>query len=139
MRAGHRVHPVRVMPQVEVFGVEKIDFEINLPMLAVPDARRCDRCDYLTGDPLVKSCPECGADLVTQRVIRLTGVRAGGGNITGWSRETGYWLSAMILAGVVGSAMTADLVDGDRRGTAFALTLGGALHRLVRDHDGDDD
>lgn len=46
------------------------------------DARRCDRCDYLTGDPLVKSCPECGADLVTQRVIRLTGVRAGGGNIS---------------------------------------------------------
>jgi hypothetical protein len=46
------------------------------------EARRCDRCDYLTGDPLVKSCPECGVDLVTQRVIRLTGVRGGGGNIS---------------------------------------------------------
>lgn len=46
------------------------------------DARRCDRCDYLTGDPLVKACPECGVDLITQRVIRLTGVRAGGGNIS---------------------------------------------------------
>lgn len=46
------------------------------------EARRCDRCDYLTGDPLVKSCPECGTDLVTQRVIRLTGVRGGGGNIS---------------------------------------------------------
>jgi phospholipid/cholesterol/gamma-HCH transport system permease protein len=35
--------------------------------------------------------------------------RAGGGNITGWTREPGYWVTAMIFAGVVGSAMTADL------------------------------
>lgn len=45
-------------------------------------ARRCDRCDYLTGDPLVKSCPECGVDLVSQLVLGLTGVRAGGGTIS---------------------------------------------------------
>jgi phospholipid/cholesterol/gamma-HCH transport system permease protein len=35
--------------------------------------------------------------------------RAGGGNFTGWTREVGFWLTAMILAGVAGSAMTADL------------------------------
>jgi phospholipid/cholesterol/gamma-HCH transport system permease protein len=35
--------------------------------------------------------------------------RAGGGNITGWTREPGYWVTSMIFAGVVGSAMTADL------------------------------
>jgi phospholipid/cholesterol/gamma-HCH transport system permease protein len=35
--------------------------------------------------------------------------RAGGGNITGWTREPGFWVTSMILAGVAGSAMTADL------------------------------
>jgi len=35
--------------------------------------------------------------------------RAGGGNITGWSREPGFWVTSMIFAGVAGSAMTADL------------------------------
>jgi phospholipid/cholesterol/gamma-HCH transport system permease protein len=35
--------------------------------------------------------------------------RAGGGNITGWAREPGFWVTSMIFAGVVGSAMTADL------------------------------
>jgi phospholipid/cholesterol/gamma-HCH transport system permease protein len=35
--------------------------------------------------------------------------RAGGGNITGWTREPGYWVTSMIFAGVVGSAITADL------------------------------
>ena len=35
--------------------------------------------------------------------------RAGAGNFTGWNREVGFWLTAMILAGVAGSAMTADL------------------------------
>ena len=37
---------------------------------------------------------------------------------------------------VVSVALAPDFAEG---GTAFALTLGGALHRLVRDHDGDDD
>jgi phospholipid/cholesterol/gamma-HCH transport system permease protein len=35
--------------------------------------------------------------------------RAGGANITGWPREPGFWVTSMILAGVAGSAMTADL------------------------------
>src|SRR5205823_2708304 len=35
--------------------------------------------------------------------------RSGGGNITGWPREPGFWVTSMILAGVAGSAMTADL------------------------------
>ena len=45
-------------------------------------ARRCDSCDYLTGDLLVKQCPECNRDLVSQPVIRLTGVRGSGANIS---------------------------------------------------------
>jgi len=35
--------------------------------------------------------------------------RSGGANITGWPREPGFWVTSMILAGVAGSAMTADL------------------------------
>lgn len=54
-------------------------------------ARRCDQCDYLTTDPLVKACPECGRDLISQVVVRLTGVRGGGGSI---SSEDEYRTSA---------------------------------------------
>ena len=54
-------------------------------------ARRCDSCDYLTGDPLIKQCPECSRDLVSQGVIRLTGVRGSGANI---SSEDEYRTSA---------------------------------------------
>src|ERR1700758_1519178 len=39
--------------------------------------------------------------------------RAGGANITGWPREPGFWVTSMMLAGVAGSALTADL--GARR------------------------
>jgi DEAD/DEAH box helicase/Domain of unknown function (DUF1998)/Helicase conserved C-terminal domain len=45
-------------------------------------ARRCDSCDYLTSDLLIKQCPECSRDLVSQGVIRLTGVRGSGANIS---------------------------------------------------------
>lgn len=41
-------------------------------------ARRCDACELLSFDPLVKSCPGCGADLVTQDVVVVTGVRGSG-------------------------------------------------------------
>ena len=44
------------------------------------EGRRCDECEYLTFEPLEKSCPACGRDLVTQRVVRThrrCGVRAG--------------------------------------------------------------
>jgi hypothetical protein len=46
------------------------------------DGRRCDKCEYLTFEPLEKSCPTCGADLVTQRVVQLTGVAGSGGAIS---------------------------------------------------------
>lgn len=39
--------------------------------------------------------------------------RAGGANITGWPREPGFWVTSMVVAGVAGSALTADL--GARR------------------------
>jgi hypothetical protein len=45
-------------------------------------ARRCDACEYLTEDPLEKACPDCGQDLVAQPVLHLTGVGAGGGQIS---------------------------------------------------------
>ncbi|MHB1910506.1 MAG: DEAD/DEAH box helicase [Acidimicrobiales bacterium] len=45
-------------------------------------ARRCDACEVLSFDPLVKACPGCGADLVSQQVIELTGVRASGTTIS---------------------------------------------------------
>lgn len=41
-------------------------------------ARRCDACELLSFDPLVKSCPSCGGDLVTQDVVVMTGVRGSG-------------------------------------------------------------
>jgi phospholipid/cholesterol/gamma-HCH transport system permease protein len=44
-------------------------------------------------------------------ILELLGTsdRTGGGMVTGWPRETGYWVTSMVFAGVVGSAMTADL------------------------------
>ena len=33
-RAGHRVQQVRVVPEVEIFGVEKIDLQVNLAVSA---------------------------------------------------------------------------------------------------------
>jgi phospholipid/cholesterol/gamma-HCH transport system permease protein len=47
-------------------------------------------------------------------VVQIGAVdRAGGANITGWPREPGFWVTSMIVAGVAGSALTADL--GARR------------------------
>lgn len=44
-------------------------------------------------------------------VIEVLGTtdRFGGAMITGWPREPSYWVTAMVFAGVVGSAITADL------------------------------
>jgi len=44
-------------------------------------------------------------------ILELLGTsdRTGGGMTSGWPRETGYWVTSMLFAGVVGSAMTADL------------------------------
>jgi phospholipid/cholesterol/gamma-HCH transport system permease protein len=39
--------------------------------------------------------------------------RVGAGQVVGWPRETAYWVSAMVFAGVVGSSVTADI--GARR------------------------
>lgn len=48
----------------------------------VRKAWRCDDCEFLTFDPLTKSCPMCREDLVGQTTIRLTGVRGGGAPIS---------------------------------------------------------
>ncbi|MDY0062609.1 MAG: DEAD/DEAH box helicase [Myxococcota bacterium] len=46
------------------------------------EGRRCDACEFLTFDPLVRACPECSQDLIRQPVVELTGVRASGNVIT---------------------------------------------------------
>ncbi len=45
-------------------------------------SRRCQDCAFLTFDPLLKACPTCKQDLISQQVIELTGVRGGGGAIS---------------------------------------------------------
>jgi hypothetical protein len=45
-------------------------------------ARRCDACEYLTEEPLEKTCPTCSADLISQPVLHLTGVSGGGRQIS---------------------------------------------------------
>jgi phospholipid/cholesterol/gamma-HCH transport system permease protein len=64
--------------------------------------------------PLVLSMAAFSIGIVVALIAGLLSAigtidRAGGGNFTGWNREVGFWLTAMILAGVAGSAMTADL------------------------------
>ncbi|WP_205698813.1 ABC transporter permease [Conexibacter sp. SYSU D00693] len=49
--------------------------------------------------------------------------RTGAGMVVGWPRETAYWVSAMVFAGVVGSAMTADLGARKIREELDALTV----------------
>ncbi len=48
----------------------------------VSSGRRCDACEYFTTNPLQKTCPTCGSDLVAQAVVSLTGVYASGGAIS---------------------------------------------------------
>ena len=48
----------------------------------ITQGRRCDACEYFTTNLLEKSCPGCGADLVAQAVLSLTGVYAIGGAIS---------------------------------------------------------
>jgi replicative superfamily II helicase len=44
--------------------------------------RRCDSCEILSFDPLLRACPTCGSDLISQDAVELTGVRASGGQIS---------------------------------------------------------
>ena len=80
-------------------------------------ARRCDDCEYLTFDPLEKSCPSCGEDLVTQQTVGLTGVLGSGGAI---SSDDEYRVRADYdVAQMLGSS------DGDPE----ILTIGGVTVR----------
>jgi hypothetical protein len=81
-------------------------------------ARRCDSCDYLTGDPLIKQCPECNRDLLSQPVVRLTGVRGSGASI---SSEDEYRTNAQY---------DVRTILGEPTAPAEALSLAGL--RLVR-------
>jgi very-short-patch-repair endonuclease len=42
------------------------------------EGRRCDTCEFLTFNPLERTCPHCGEDLLQQPVVELTGVWASG-------------------------------------------------------------
>ncbi|MGH9195532.1 MAG: DUF1998 domain-containing protein, partial [Acidimicrobiia bacterium] len=61
--------------------------------------RRCDRCEYLTTEPLERACPTCKEDLVTQHVLALTSVAARGGSISSedeYRRSAGYNVQHML-------------------------------------------
>jgi hypothetical protein len=65
----------------------------------VSHGRRCDACEYLTTNLLEKSCPTCGADLVVQSVLFLTGVYASGGSISSegeYRRRSDYALRHLL-------------------------------------------
>lgn len=80
-----------------------------------------DECDLAVRRcwlPLTLSILFFAIGIVVTLIAGLIGAlgtidRTGAGMVTGWPRETGYWVSAMVFAGVVGSAVTADL--GARR------------------------
>jgi phospholipid/cholesterol/gamma-HCH transport system permease protein len=77
-------------------------------------ARECSVTIRRSIVPLVLSMSAFSIGIVVALIAGLLEAigsidRAGGGNITGWTREPGYWVTSMIFAGVVGSAMTADL------------------------------
>jgi phospholipid/cholesterol/gamma-HCH transport system permease protein len=64
--------------------------------------------------PLVISISFFAFGIVVTLIAGLLGAlgtidRTGAGMITGWPREVAYWVTGMIFAGVVGSAITADL------------------------------
>lgn len=75
---GRRLKVRRLDPAPVPEGQAGADHRDNV----IRDARRCDQCDTLTFDPLVKSCPTCTNDLRTQPVVNLTGVMAAGGAIS---------------------------------------------------------
>lgn len=75
---GRRLKVLRLDPAPVPEGEAGAEHRDNV----IRDARRCDACDFLTFDLLVKSCPSCQTDLRTQQVIGLTGVAAAGGAIS---------------------------------------------------------
>jgi phospholipid/cholesterol/gamma-HCH transport system permease protein len=64
--------------------------------------------------PLIISISFFAFGIVSTLIAGLLGAlgtidRTGAGMISGWPREVAYWVTGMIFAGVVGSAITADL------------------------------
>jgi len=76
-----------------------------------------DECDLAVRRcslPLILSLLFFAVGIVVTLIAGLLGAlgtidRTGAGMVTGWPRETGYWVTAMVFAGVVGSSVTADL------------------------------
>lgn len=88
--------------------------------------------------PLALSMAAFSIGIIVALIAGLLGAigsidRAGGGNITGWSREPGFWVTSMIFAGVAGSAMTADLAARKVREELDAIAVLGvdAMRTLV--------
>ena len=75
---GRRLRVQRLDPP----PVEEAQAGIHHRDNVLVDGRRCNACAYLTTEPLDKSCPSCRDDLVSQAVLRLTGVSARGGPIS---------------------------------------------------------
>ncbi|MGH9074905.1 MAG: helicase-related protein, partial [Acidimicrobiales bacterium] len=75
---GHKIKVRRLHPAPVPESSAEPDHRDNV----LREARRCDDCEVLVFDPLVKACPGCGQDLVGQRVVELTGVRGAGAAIS---------------------------------------------------------
>ena len=74
----------------------------------------CSLCVRRCLTPLLISISFFAFGIVVALIAGLLGAlgtidRTGAGMISGWPRETAYWVTGMIFAGVVGSAITADL------------------------------
>lgn len=75
---GRKLKVRRIEPKPVLEADGGIDHRDNV----LSSARRCDACEYLTRDPLEKSCPTCSRDLVSQWVLTLTSVYGSGGAIS---------------------------------------------------------
>jgi phospholipid/cholesterol/gamma-HCH transport system permease protein len=95
--------------------VETIRALVRPPYTWLPDLRaECATAFRRVSFPLFVSLTFFSIGLVITAIAGIletlgTSDRTGGGMVTGWPRETGYWVTSMLFAGVVGSAMTADL------------------------------
>jgi very-short-patch-repair endonuclease len=85
------------------------------------EGHRCDACEFLTFDPLMKTCPTCGSDLVAQSLVEFTGVSASGSPISSDDeyRSHSYYDVGHILGGHAGAS---DIVT--IAGTQFERTSG---------------
>jgi phospholipid/cholesterol/gamma-HCH transport system permease protein len=127
----------------EIPGYRRVEVASGIVRLLFTTVRIAVRPPFSWGGTWLEECSltirRCSAPLIISFATFSIGIvvsliagllqaigtidRAGGGNITGWTREVGFWLTSMILAGVAGSAMTADLAARKVRDELDAVTV----------------